>query len=195
MRRGGYGAGPPDPELAPAADIGTGPVQGEIYDVAITGARPAGFARLPWPGSARRWRRLRSGRRPCRGRRSPASRRNPTNHSGRTPRSSSRRGGHWRYGRLLVDSGSGDRASISRYPSATALSPVCGCPAEWQVLGSNQRRLSRRFYSPLAPPESLTPDQRLCVSRQDCGPPPSAVRPCAPGLGARPRTDGHGRHR
>jgi hypothetical protein len=24
----------------------------------------------------------------------------------------------------------------------------------WQVLGSNQRRLSRRFYSPLAPPES-----------------------------------------
>ena len=52
-------------------------------------------------------------------------------------------------------------------------------PRWWQVLGSNQRRLSRRFYSTLAPPESPPADQRLRGSRRDCGPPPSAMCPCA----------------
>jgi hypothetical protein len=37
-------------------------------------------------------------------------------------------GGHWRSGRLLVDPGSGHRASTSRYPLVTALSPVAGAP-------------------------------------------------------------------
>ena len=65
----------------------------------------------------------------------------------------------------------------------------------WQVLGSNQRRLSRRFYSPLPPPESYAIDLRLCVTRRDFGSPPSAMCPCAPGSGGRaahgrPRTAG-----
>jgi hypothetical protein len=49
------------------------------------------------------------------------------------------------------------------------------------VLGSNQRRLSRRFYSTLAPPESRPADQRLSVSRRVFGLPPSAMRPWTPG--------------
>src|SRR5487761_1037564 len=51
----------------------------------------------------------------------------------------------------------------------------------WQVLGSNQRRLSRRFYSTLAPPEPYAADLRLCVPRRDSGQPPSAMRPWTPG--------------
>ena len=39
----------------------------------------------------------------------------------------------------------------------------------WQVLGSNQRRLSRRFYSTLAPPEPPSADQRIRRSRRVCG--------------------------
>jgi hypothetical protein len=62
----------------------------------------------------------------------------------------------------------------------------------WQVVDSNHRRRSRRFYSPLAPPESPPADQHLCVSRPDCGPPPSAMRPCAPDFWGRPA---HGRGR
>jgi hypothetical protein len=77
----------------------------------------------------------------------------------------------------------------------------------WQVLGSNQRRLSRRFYSTLLLFESYADDLRLCASRRDLGPPPSAIRPWTPGSGVRavqgpcvnrPRTgtdrptDGHG---
>jgi len=58
-------------------------------------------------------------------------------------------------------------------------------PRVWQVLGSNQRRLSRRFYSPLAPPESPRADQRIRRSRCVCGPPPSAIRPWVPGFGVR----------
>jgi hypothetical protein len=55
----------------------------------------------------------------------------------------------------------------------------------WQVFGSNQRRLSRRsrrFYSTLLLPESCTADLLLCVTRRNSGPPPSAMRPCVPGL-------------
>jgi hypothetical protein len=48
----------------------------------------------------------------------------------------------------------------------------------WQVMGSNQRRLSRRFYSTLLLTEAGAADQRLCASRRDCGPPWSAMRPC-----------------
>ena len=45
------------------------------------------------------------------------------------------------------------------------------CPElrQWQVLGSNQRRLSRRFYSTLAPPESPPADQHIRASRRDSG--------------------------
>ena len=49
----------------------------------------------------------------------------------------------------------------------------------WQVLGSNHRRLSRRFYSPILLFESYVPDLPLCLSRRNSGPPPSAMRPCA----------------
>jgi hypothetical protein len=63
----------------------------------------------------------------------------------------------------------------------------------WQVLGSNQRRLSRRFYSPLLLFESPTADQHLCISRFDFGLPPSAMRPWTPDFGAVKSTDGGGK--
>jgi hypothetical protein len=66
-------------------------------------------------------------------------------------------------------------------------------PRVWQVLGSNQRRLSRRFYSTLAPPESPSADQRIRRLRRVPGPPPSAMRPCAPDFGAVKATDGGGK--
>jgi hypothetical protein len=59
---------------------------------------------------------------------------------------------------------------------------------QWHLLGSNQRRLSRRFYGPSLLPGSHAADQRIRASRRDSGPPPSAIRPCAPGVG-------HGRGR
>ena len=62
----------------------------------------------------------------------------------------------------------------------------------WQVLGSNQRRLSRRFYSTLAPPEPPPADQRIRRTRRVYGPPPSAMRPWVPGSGGRAC---HGRRR
>ena len=52
----------------------------------------------------------------------------------------------------------------------------------WQVLGSNQRRLSRRFYSPSLLPEAHATDQHICVPRCDSGLRPSAMRPWASGL-------------
>jgi hypothetical protein len=52
----------------------------------------------------------------------------------------------------------------------------------WQVLGSNQRRLSRRFYSPSLLPEVHAADQHIRRLRHDRGPRPSAMRPWAPGL-------------
>jgi len=52
----------------------------------------------------------------------------------------------------------------------------------WQVLGSNQRRLSRRFYSPSLLSEARAADQPIRRSRRRPAPPPSAMRPCAPGL-------------
>jgi hypothetical protein len=67
------------------------------------------------------------------------------------------------------------------------------------VLASNQRRLSRRFYSTLAPPELPPADQHERASRRDSGLPPSAMRPWAPDPGAVRPTDGsgtaHGRER
>jgi hypothetical protein len=65
----------------------------------------------------------------------------------------------------------------------------------WQVVDSNHRRRSRRFYSPLASSESYATDLRLCGARWDCGPPPSAMRPCVAASGrcsARTGTDGGG---
>src|SRR5271166_7084518 len=55
----------------------------------------------------------------------------------------------------------------------------------WQVLGSDQRRLSRRFYSPILLFESYAADLRLCHPRRDLGRPPSAMRPWALGFGVR----------
>ena len=55
----------------------------------------------------------------------------------------------------------------------------------WQVLGSNQRRLSRRFYSPSLLPEVHAADQRGRASRRDSGPPWSAMRPWVPCFGVR----------
>ena len=63
----------------------------------------------------------------------------------------------------------------------------------WQVLGSNQRRLSRRFYSPLLQGEADAADQRLCASRRVFGVSPSAMRPWLPGRVGAESTDGHGR--
>ena len=45
---------------------------------------------------------------------------------------------------------------------------------------------------PLLLPEAPTADLRLCGSRGDSGPPPSALRPCAPDAGAVKATDGGG---
>jgi hypothetical protein len=66
----------------------------------------------------------------------------------------------------------------------------------WQVLGSNQRRLSRRFYRPSLLAEADAADQRLRGSRRCPGAPSSAICPCAPGSGrwnARTGTDGGAR--
>ena len=60
-------------------------------------------------------------------------------------------------------------------------------------MGSNHRRLSRRFYSPSLLVEAGAAGQRLRRSRRDCGPPPSAMRPWSPGSGATESTDGRGK--
>jgi hypothetical protein len=52
-------------------------------------------------------------------------------------------------------------------------------------MGSNHRRLSRRFYRPILLFEAYVPDLPLCDSRRDLGPPPSAMRPWVPGFGVR----------
>jgi len=52
----------------------------------------------------------------------------------------------------------------------------------WQVLGSNQRRLSRRFYSPSLLAGVHATDQHIRRPRRHPAPPPSAMRPWAPGL-------------
>ncbi len=71
-----------------------------------------------------------------------------------------------------------------------------------------------RFYSPILLSEAYAADLRLCASRRDLGPPPSAIRPWTTGFGvgavrrpwrSRPRTatdqptdgggKGHGRGR
>jgi hypothetical protein len=69
------------------------------------------------------------------------------------------------------------------HSSGAVLAGVAG--VVWQVLGSNQRRLSRRFYSPILLSESCYPDLRLRVSRRNLGQPPSAMRPWALGFGVR----------
>jgi hypothetical protein len=65
----------------------------------------------------------------------------------------------------------------------------------WQVLGSNQHRLSRRIYSPSLLPEDHPADQNICRSRRYPAPWPSAMRPWASGVvhgrGGKP-TDGAG---
>jgi transposase len=73
-----------------------------------------------------------------------------------------------------------------RDPHAGSRCPLCLATSHvWQVLGSNQRRLSRRFYSTLLPPEPHPADQCIRHSRRVCGLPPSAMRPCVPGFGVR----------
>ena len=69
----------------------------------------------------------------------------------------------------------------------------------WQVLGSNQRRLSRRFYRPLSlcTSQSAT-DQRICSSGRDLRIPCSSVpsesgNSRGPRTGARDATDGLGK--
>jgi hypothetical protein len=49
-------------------------------------------------------------------------------------------------------------------------------------LGSNQQRVSRRFYSPSLLPEAHAADQHIRRSRLRPGRPPSAMRPWASGL-------------
>jgi hypothetical protein len=67
------------------------------------------------------------------------------------------------------------------------------------MLGSNQRMLSRRFYSPALLHGVYAADQDIRPWRRDCGLPPSAMRPWAPDSGAVRATDeggsGHGRAR
>jgi hypothetical protein len=62
----------------------------------------------------------------------------------------------------------------------------------WQVLGSNQRRLSRRFYSPLAPAaQAHAADQQRCAARRGSTPSAPAL---SRGSGELERaTDGHAR--
>ena len=66
-------------------------------------------------------------------------------------------------------------------------------------LGNDDRRLSRRFYSPILLFESYAVNLRLCVPRRDLGPPPSAMCPWTPGSGVRavhrPWQNDHGRAR
>ena len=50
---------------------------------------------------------------------------------------------------------------------------------------SGRLHRSRRFYSPSLLPESNGIDQRIRGSRLGSGPPPSAMRPCAPDSGGR----------
>src|ERR1039457_7696442 len=50
-------------------------------------------------------------------------------------------------------------------------------PRVWQVLGSNQRRLSLRFYRPLPPPESYATDLRKCCRMTFASPTLSAICP------------------
>jgi hypothetical protein len=62
----------------------------------------------------------------------------------------------------------------------------------WQVMGSNHRRLSRRFYRPL-----LLPGPRPLTSTDNVRgafsvPPPSAICPWTPNFWAHASTDGHG---
>jgi hypothetical protein len=77
----------------------------------------------------------------------------------------------------------------SRVQGAACLTKGC--------LGSNQRRLSRRFYSPSLLAEADAADQHIRRSRPRRAPSASATRPYAPGLvhgpgRKRPRTGGGG---
>jgi hypothetical protein len=70
-----------------------------------------------------------------------------------------------------------DRTERKR-PASTRIRSQRGVFGVWQVLGSNQRRLSRRFYSTLAPPEPPPAEQCIRRLRRACAPPPSAMCPC-----------------
>ena len=59
----------------------------------------------------------------------------------------------------------------------------------WQVLGSNQRRLSRRLYRPLDPTSHMPPDLRFCSRYRPSHPVLSAICPCIRHSGCmKPRT-------
>jgi hypothetical protein len=102
--------------------------------------------------------------------------------------------------------GSGQRPGRWQYPrhpprrppagdvQRLALPRGCGRLRRWwQVLGSNRRRLSRRFYRPSLLAEVHAADQHERASRRDPGLPTSAMRPWAPGPEGAECTDGHGR--
>ena len=75
-----------------------------------------------------------------------------------------------------ADRGGPDRAlSASRMVSCTR--PELGF-CWWQVLGSNQRRLSRRFYRPLDPTSHMPPDLQFCSRYRPSHPVLSAICPC-----------------
>ena len=86
-----------------------------------------------------------------------------------------------------------DNSRAAREPGyAQATGRLCRW---WQVLGSNQRRLSRRFYSPSLLAEADAAGQHIRRSRRRPGPSPSAMRPCVLGLvhGRGRKTHGRGR--
>ena len=100
-----------------------------------------------------------------------------------------------RYSYTSVDTATYRPAATYRIHGVTRRKRSCGRVSEpggrfrrwWQVLGSNQRRLSRRFTDRSPSPEPHAADRRICRPSSCLRPPPSARRPCAAGLG------GHGR--
>ena len=65
-----------------------------------------------------------------------------------------------------------ETARIAAYPLLTG-----HFRRRWQVLGSNQRKRSRPFYSTLLLPEAYAADQHQRAPRRHSEPPPSAMRP------------------
>ncbi len=74
--------------------------------------------------------------------------------------------------RLLVASG-----CIARNRIRDAVASLSWGFPWWQVLGSNQRRLSRRFYRPLDPTSHMPPDLQFCSRYRPSHPVLSAICP------------------
>ena len=86
---------------------------------------------------------------------------------------------------------SANRSLAARAGDARSESPALTCGNVWQVLGSNQRRLSRRFYSPSLLPEAHAADQHIRRSRRDSG----RCRPLCVRASGAGRRGTHGRAR